>query len=366
MPSKIHSLSDLVIKYIIAVLAVLPLFIFCREAENWIVVTTIHYPTEALKKLAKLSDWQLLVIGDKKTPKDWYLDEKCIYLSPEEQEKLPYELVKHLPWNHYSRKNIGYLYAIEHGARFIYETDDDNYVINTIHSVSSCPVVTLCSKESVVNVYSYFGQPDVWPRGYPLSQIHNKANIEISEEGDKKIVIEQGLVNNEPDVDAIFRLTRNASCGISFENRASCILAKRNFCPFNTQNTLFHREAFWGLYIPTHVPFRVCDIWRSYLTQRLLWETDGHLCFTSPSAIQERNSHDLMKDFLDEQVLYLKTDQFIHFLLQWKYSDINDILYNLYDLYSNSIRSGFIGDSEDLLIQAWIKDFKKVQSFSTR
>src|SRR5690348_250734 len=130
--------------------ALLPAFIFCQDAENWIVVTTIQYPTEALKKLARLSDWQLLVIGDKKTPKDWYLDEKCIYLSPEEQEKLPYELVKHLPWNHYSRKNIGYLYAIEHGARLIYETDDDNYVIDQIPSAGSSPVTTLGSKESVV------------------------------------------------------------------------------------------------------------------------------------------------------------------------------------------------------------------------
>ena len=36
-----------------------------------------------------------------------------IYLSPEIQETLPYTLVKLVPYKSYSRKNIGYLYAIQ-------------------------------------------------------------------------------------------------------------------------------------------------------------------------------------------------------------------------------------------------------------
>ena len=44
-----------------------------------------------------------------------------IYLSPEMQETLPYTLVKLVPYKSYSRKNIGYLYAIQVGLgkRFI-------------------------------------------------------------------------------------------------------------------------------------------------------------------------------------------------------------------------------------------------------
>lgn len=38
-----------------------------------------------------------------------------IYLTPGMQEKLPFETVKKVPWKHFGRKNIGFLYAIAHG-----------------------------------------------------------------------------------------------------------------------------------------------------------------------------------------------------------------------------------------------------------
>ncbi|PIO68768.1 hypothetical protein TELCIR_09431 [Teladorsagia circumcincta] len=37
-----------------------------------------------------------------------------------------YSSERNLPYKSYTRKNIGYLYAIEHGAEWIYDTDDDN------------------------------------------------------------------------------------------------------------------------------------------------------------------------------------------------------------------------------------------------
>lgn len=39
------------------------------------------------------------------------------YLTPDDQEALPYRLTDLLPWNHFGRKNVGYMYAIHHGAK---------------------------------------------------------------------------------------------------------------------------------------------------------------------------------------------------------------------------------------------------------
>jgi len=36
-----------------------------------IVTTTIHPPTEAIEAFQAMEDWELVVIGDKKTPGDW-------------------------------------------------------------------------------------------------------------------------------------------------------------------------------------------------------------------------------------------------------------------------------------------------------
>jgi len=39
-----------------------------------IVTTTINAPTEALRKFAAMPDWELVVVGDKKTPTDFHID----------------------------------------------------------------------------------------------------------------------------------------------------------------------------------------------------------------------------------------------------------------------------------------------------
>ena len=342
------------------------MFLFCLfffnaafSFEKWIVVTTIQAPTPQLRKLAEIPGWRLVVVGDKKTPQDWHLD-NCDYLSPEKQLASNYELAKLLPWNSYSRKNIGYLYAIEHGAKIIYETDDDNEPIGGLNPTSPKSLLPECLTSSkFVNVYSYFGQPDVWPRGLPLEVIATSRNFQMSEPKDCLIGIEQGIVNGDPDVDAIFRLTQDKS--INFTNQPSFYLPEGVFCPFNTQNTFFHKKAFFALYVPVSVSMRVADIWRGYLAQRLIWNIGCNLAFSGPNAFQERNEHDLFKDYLLEQDLFLKASHLINCLSKWKTSitNSNDIILLL---YKDLILEGFFNAKEAEFVEAWLNDLKKIKS----
>jgi hypothetical protein len=117
-----------------------------EKNDKWIVVTTINYPTPAIQKLAKIDGWKVVVVGDKKTPKGWNYT-NCVYLGVEKQKELGYKIYDLLPYGHYGRKNIGYIYAVQHGARVIYETDDDNMLIG--HDLSTfypdtATVCTLC------------------------------------------------------------------------------------------------------------------------------------------------------------------------------------------------------------------------------
>ncbi|KAK0046095.1 glycosyltransferase STELLO1, partial [Biomphalaria pfeifferi] len=52
--------------------------------------------------------------------------QNCDFLSIERQKLLNFKITNSLPYKSYARKNLGYLYAILNGAKFIYETDDDN------------------------------------------------------------------------------------------------------------------------------------------------------------------------------------------------------------------------------------------------
>ena len=42
--------------------------------------------------------------------------------------KMKNSFVESLPWHSFGRKNIGYLYAIANGAKYIWDFDDDNII----------------------------------------------------------------------------------------------------------------------------------------------------------------------------------------------------------------------------------------------
>ncbi|KAH8051330.1 hypothetical protein JL722_10781 [Aureococcus anophagefferens] len=97
------------------------------------VVTTINPPSEAILRVGNASGWCLVVAGDGRPPTA--LTRACAapatvaYLSAAAQETLPYGLASATPWDHFARKNLGYLYAIHAGAATIFDFDDDNVLL---------------------------------------------------------------------------------------------------------------------------------------------------------------------------------------------------------------------------------------------
>jgi hypothetical protein len=68
------------------------------------------------KMSGMVQNWKLVVVADTKTPTDWHL-EGAIFLDMETQARLGYNIFDLIPKCNYGRKNIGYLYAIHHGAQ---------------------------------------------------------------------------------------------------------------------------------------------------------------------------------------------------------------------------------------------------------
>src|SRR4051812_48572968 len=96
-----------------------------RHMKTFIVITSIYNPTEAVKKFSALPNHHLVVVGDRKTPQDWK-QENCTFLDLAAQARLSADFSNAIPLNHYGRKMLGYVYAINHGADVIIDTDDDN------------------------------------------------------------------------------------------------------------------------------------------------------------------------------------------------------------------------------------------------
>ena len=249
----------------------------------FVVITTIQPPTGSMRALASrlaVQNGRLIVVGDKKGPTSYELD-GVDFWPLERQLASEFQLASQLPVGHYGRKNLGYLIAILHGATCIYETDDDNAPLAAWRPREESVKMTrtVGSPHNVdrrwVNVYRYFSNENVWPRGLPLDEIGSAPPLGNDASKIRWAPIQQALVNGSPDVDAIWRLTQDRP--LDFEQHASVYLAPGNWCPFNTQSTWFWPAAYPLLYVPCHCPFRMCDIWRSFVAQRCLWELGGSM-----------------------------------------------------------------------------------------
>jgi hypothetical protein len=320
-----------------------------------IVITTINPPRDEIYAYSKISDWQLICIGDKKSPKKWEVD-KVIYLNPIDQQKEFKNFSKIIPWNIYGRKNIGYLHAIKNGAKIIAETDDDVFPYdNYPPTITKRKKIKELSGTKFINIYKYFTKSDCWPRGFPLELITNKAVIK---ENIKQVYapIQNSVIDKDSDFDAVYRLVSNKQ--ISFKKKGEYALAKGTFCPFNSQNTFFYPEVFQLLYIPFYVNPRVEDILRGYVAQRMLWEINANLVFTYTTAFtSNRNVHNFIKDFKSELPLYLDTIRLVQLLESLSLS--SDISTSLIKVYEALTKNGFVKKNETNLVKAWIKETEK-------
>ncbi|HEY4196724.1 MAG TPA: STELLO glycosyltransferase family protein [Mucilaginibacter sp.] len=323
-----------------------------------IIITSIFEPTEAVKKFAQLQGYQLIVVGDRKTPKAWQC-ERVIYLAVDDQQTNHYELNKILPYNHYCRKMLGYLFAIEKGAIMIVDTDDDNIPKENWGFPGFEGLFPGTEPDlGFINVYKFFTEQHIWPRGLPLGLINSKQEQPALQKAVAKIDIWQGLADEDPDVDALYRLTCDKPC--YFDNKEPLFLSAGTLAPFNTQNTLIRKELYPLLYLPVSVTFRFTDILRGLVAQPIMWLNGYCLGFTNATVIQKRNPHNYYDDFISELPMYEHCENIIT-LVKGVISPNETIAGNLYSAYVALTKHHIVADSEIPALKAWLKDISDLE-----
>ena len=327
--------------------------------KNPVVITSIFPPTEAIKCFSNQEDIRLIVIGDKKTPKDWWYNNADFFESESPRLKR-FEIYDLIPWNHYSRKILGYLVAMERNPTYLIDTDDDNIPkFNWSFPEREGVFDLVQGKQGFVNIYRFFSDQNVWPRGLPLECIKNERMRDIqTSRRHLKVGVWQGLADEDPDVDAIYRLTDDTQ--VLFKERAPVVLPSGYACPFNSQNTLSVSELFELLYLPCFVTFRFTDILRSFVAQPIMWEFGYHLGFTSATVRQVRNPHDYMSDFVSEMPMYLSGARVVEMVgeICTKEASIGD---NMILAYEVLLKNGIVLKEEMLNLRAWLSDVEKVR-----
>jgi hypothetical protein len=320
-----------------------------------LVVTTINDPRASLLHvLERHPDWQLVVVGDRKTPSSWELHGSR-YLSLDRQRSFAPELARSIPLDHYARKNLGYLWAMASGASTIAETDDDNEPTSSFLTNVENPIRgRRLEEKGWINVYRLFTDDRIWPRGFPLDEVQPSfdRHYEVSAVGSFDCPIQQHLANGDPDVDAIYRLLHPP--GTTFGD-GSVALGERSYCPFNSQNTIWWPSAYVLLYLPCFATFRMTDIWRSFVAQVCTHACGRYVAFRFPTVDQVRNVHSLMNDFIDEIPGYVNNRRIMDVLCGLELSaELSDMGANLVRCYEALADEGLLPRDELRLVELWL------------
>jgi hypothetical protein len=282
--------------------------------KKFIITTTINSPTIATLKfieIAKRDNWHFVVVGDTKTPHAEYERLDCIYLDPNKQAEMYPELSEIIGWKTIQRRNIGFVYAYNHGAEIVATVDDDNIPYDNwgtdLYVDKEVEVDYYTNKELLVfDPLSVTNQSNLWHRGFPIDLLPYKNLIEYK--GKKKItpLIQADLWDGDPDIDAMCRLSFKPI--VKFDTTSP--FAAAEISPFNSQNTFIHRDALKHYAVWPYVG-RMDDIWGGYYAQKMIGA--DKLIYNRASVYQDRNVQDLITNLEKEIIGYRHTLDFTKF-----------------------------------------------------
>jgi hypothetical protein len=354
-----------------------------KTCTRWAVVTTIFEPNEAISGVAGLEGWCMVIVADNKTPLDYLKQGKGLvgndsvfFFSVQEQKQwlnMPGEMgafYRGVPYNHFARKNLGFLYAILRGAEFIYDFDDDNFInkdsagnlLPLISNEAQIENVRLVSLETLnFNHHPLMGAtvPGSWPRGFPLESIQDtKTHGTVVSSGNTvpmtKVGVIQFCANNNPDIDAVHRLVLPLPMNYREEPESTPVLVPTNtFVPYNAQATLHTKDSLWATLLPTTVKGRVSDIWRSYFAECLFRDLDLGVVFFPPRITQYRNAHSLIGDMNAEGDLYFKAERLSEFVSKWK-SSLPTVPARMEALWIDLYERGYMEEDDVKMVQLWL------------
>jgi hypothetical protein len=334
-----------------------------------LVITSIFKPNAAIEAFAagcRQQGMEFIVVGDQQTPPDFHVD-GCSYYSVERQRETGLEFAVACPTRQYARKNIGYLLAMQGGATRIVESDDDNVPRPLFWTDRQRRQSIARTRDAGwTNVYAHFTDQLIWPRGLPLDSVHAPMTPydQLAAE-DVDCPIQQGLADENPDVDAIYRLL--LPLPLSFRDDRRIAYGAGSWSPFNSQNTTWWAEAFPLMYLPVHCTMRATDIWRSLIAQRVAWTNGWCVLFDSPSVYQERNEHNLMRDFKDEVPVYLHNHDIARILDETELQEGTEhIPTNMIRCYEALAKASITSEAEIPLLQKWLNDVARLTASGSR
>ncbi|WKX98959.1 hypothetical protein Q1695_014101 [Nippostrongylus brasiliensis] len=320
-----------------------------QKSRKWIVLSVAESSMENILHFANLSEWNVVVVG---TSAPDMVPAGVHYLNVTDQERLA--SVYRLPYHSISQKSIGYLYAIQHGAQWIFDVDGDlEYSKKTSGLGYGCYSRSLSLlKNSTAGFFNpdlFYGKVSRYKHVYPIQNSNDPGQYCLCREM-RTPAIQAAVVFDENGLHRVSDMV--SATGTSARHNS-------NFAPpvavhtgtlaigSSWRTALFSRNAFFALLLSTSLQSSEDPV-LSIFIQRLLHLCGETLGFYGSSATVKRSKGRLRLDERHDVVL-----QAVEFTTEWKCSSqsLTDCILQL----SKEFRERkFSSNNYDMLTQRWV------------
>ena len=104
---------------------------------------------------------------------------------------------------------------------------------------------------------------------------------------------------------------------------------------------------------------RMCDIWASFISQRILRNLNTNLAFTGPTVNHKRNLHNLKNDLFQETLGIKYSNDLINLLEKIQFKKKSNVL-QMYEKITNEMsKLKFINSKMTRFQKIWLDDVSK-------
>ncbi len=352
--------------------------------QTTVCITTINRPTFLIDlinnaKRNEFFNYNIIIIGDYKSPKDnpEYI-KKLVkkfgvdinYLTVNDQKKIlkKYRLLNSiLPYNWGGRKMLANFLSIKNKSKVTIQLDDDNFILRNNFFGSHTIVGKKIKLPLYKNKYNWYNVYEslivkknlkIYPRGF--FQKYRFSNIKSSKDNKLiKVAACNGLVLNDPDIDAFTRLYWPINVkSVKKKYLPHFALKPNTWCTWNNQNTSTYDEVTKIYFTPASVG-RNSDIWTSLVICKISSHLGETVAFGNPVVRQDRNLHDLHKDIIDESGCNLHNENFINLLrsIELKKNNYFDCMNELIDKANEVLKYSDNNDFKKFTLN-YFKEYK--------
>jgi hypothetical protein len=214
------------------------------------------------------------------------------------------ELSETIGWRSIQRRNIGFVYAYDHGADIVATIDDDNIPYDNWGDEVFVGQTIEIDNYAIENMMYLilFLQLIIMIYGIEVTQLNmflEKNDIEYLGKVYREVLIQADFWDGDPDIDALCRLSKKPVAKFDkFSPFGSCEIA-----PFNSQNTFLARKVLPYYAVLPHAG-RMDDIWGAYIVQHYF---PNSVVYNKASVYQARNPQDLITNLENEIIGYRGT-----------------------------------------------------------